>query len=107
MEETDVCIMVTEPTPFGLHDLKLAVDVAKQFEIPSLVVINRSDGSDTDIMSYCKEEGVPVVLKIPFSREWAAIQGTGHLIAAQDPAWCEAFLKLFTQAKERAGVKIC
>lgn len=107
MEETDVCIMVTEPTPFGLHDLKLAVSVAKQFKIPSLVVVNRSDGSDADIISYCKEEDVPVVLQIPFSREWAAIQGNGKLIAAQDPAWRDAFLTLFTQAKDRAGVKLC
>ena len=107
MEDTDVCIMVTEPTPFGLHDLKLAVGVAKQFKIPSLVVINRSDGSDTDILSFCNEEEIPIVLKIPFSREWAKIQGTGHLIAAQDPTWRDAFLNLFTQAKERAEVKLC
>lgn len=107
MEETDVCIMVTEPTPFGLHDLKLAVGVAKQLNIPSLVVVNRSDGSDADILIYCNEEKIPVILRIPFSRKWAEVQGTGNLIAAQDPAWRDAFLTLFHHAKERSEVELC
>jgi MinD superfamily P-loop ATPase len=74
---SDFCILVTEPTPFGLNDLILAVEVMKKLKIPSGVVINRSGKGDRRIEKYCMTEKIPVLMKIPFSREIAALYSSG------------------------------
>lgn len=74
---SDFCILVTEPTPFGLHDLVSAVEVVRKMGIPFGVVINRSDIGDEKVESYCKEEKIPVLLSIPFEREIAELYSKG------------------------------
>jgi len=64
----DYVILVTEPTPFGLHDLKLAATVVKNFKIPCGVIINRSDLGDHRVQHFCEDEEIPVLLEIPFQR---------------------------------------
>lgn len=70
---SDYCVLVTEPTPFGKHDLALAVGITKLLAIPAGVVINKSDGSagDKEIMQLCEQEGIPVIGKIPHSLDFA------------------------------------
>ena len=95
LEGSDFCLLVTESTPFGLHDLRLAAEVAEEVGIPAGVVINRSDGEDAATVAFCRERGLPVLMTIPFSREIAAVQNRGGLIAALLPGWEERFIDLF------------
>jgi MinD superfamily P-loop ATPase len=91
---SDCCILVTESTPFGLHDLALAHEVTSRMGIPTGVVINRSDGKDEEAKKFCEEKQVPVLAIIPFERRIAEIQGSGDLIARRDPAWKARFFDL-------------
>ena len=77
LKGADACLLVTESTPFGAHDLALAAEVARQLELPTGVVINRSDGDDRAIRRVCRELGLPVLMAIPFDREIAAVQNRG------------------------------
>jgi MinD superfamily P-loop ATPase len=97
LEGSDACILVTESTPFGLHDLRLAVEVAETLGIPAGVVINRSNGQDEETIAFCRdrEHRLPVLMTIPFSREIAAIQNRGGLISRDLPGWEERFAGLF------------
>ncbi|NYT08108.1 MAG: P-loop NTPase [Methanomicrobiales archaeon] len=91
LEGSDFCILVTESTPFGLHDLALAHDVTIQTGIPSGVVINRSDGKDEAAHRFCEEHEIPVLAVIPFERKIAEIQGSGDLISRRNAAWYDRF----------------
>ncbi|RQD83795.1 MAG: ATPase [Methanocalculus sp. MSAO_Arc2] len=91
----DFCLLVTESTPFGLHDLKLAHGVAEEIGIPSGVVINRSDGEDEEIQNFCAAYQIPILMTIPFDRGIAAIQNAGNLIAHEIPTWKSEFIELF------------
>jgi MinD superfamily P-loop ATPase len=104
LEGGDACILVTESTPFGLHDLRLAVEVAERVGIPAGVVINRSDGQDELIAAFCHEHGLPVLMTIPFSREIAAVQNRGGLISRDLPGWDERFAGLFGAVSDLLGV---
>ena len=64
----DYVILVTEPTPFGLNDLKLAVDTLRQLEKPFGVIINRADAGDDGVRRYCQKEGLQIWLEIPMKR---------------------------------------
>ncbi len=96
LEGSDFCILVTESTPFGLHDLELAAGVAEEMGMPAGVVINRSDGKDGLINEYCKQFGLPVLMTIPFDRHIASVQNVGGLMALEISGWDVKFLKLFT-----------
>ena len=69
MRNTDFVLLVTEPTPFGLHDLKLAAGAVRLLNIPHGLVINRSDMGDDQVQAYAEREGIPVLLEIPFDRK--------------------------------------
>jgi len=90
VSKTDYCILVTEPTPFGLHDLKLSVEVLQFLEIPFGVVINKSQKESDLIEDYCSETEIPVLLKLPFDRRLAEAYSQG------EPA-----VKLFPDLKNR------
>ena len=90
VSETDYCILVTEPTPFGLHDLKLSIEVLQFLEIPFGVVINKSQKESDLIEDYCSETEIPVLLKLPFDRRLAEAYSRG------EPA-----VKLFPDLKNR------
>ena len=103
---SDYCLLVTEPTPFGLHDLKLAVELVRIMGIPVGVVINRYlEGSDNQsIEDYCRQEGLPVLLKIPFDRELASCYARGELAARHFPSWKKVFADLGEQVVEKGKV---
>lgn len=94
LRNCDFCLLVTEPTPFGWHDLKLAVATVRQMGIPFGVVINRADIGSGEVEEWCAEEGVPILLKIPFQREIAVAYSRGQLLLDLDPAWKRIFLEL-------------
>jgi MinD superfamily P-loop ATPase len=103
MRGTDFVLMVTEPTPFGLHDLKLAVEAVKLLEIPTGLVINRSDIGDDHVRTYAGKENIPILMEIPFDRRIAQIYSKGGLIVEEMPEWKERFRKLYLQIQEIAG----
>ncbi len=91
----DFVLMVTEPTPFGLHDLKLAVEAVKLLGLPHGLVINRSDIGDNGVKEYAAQEGLPILMEIPFDRKIAEAYSRGHLIIEEMPEWQEKFMNLY------------
>jgi MinD superfamily P-loop ATPase len=104
LDGCDACILVTESTPFGLHDLQLAVDVADRLGIPAGIVINRSDGQDQETLDFCTNHGLDVIMTIPFDRGIAAIQSRGDLLCRVRPEWLKAFGALYGKCCALAGV---
>jgi len=103
MKDTDFVVLVTEPTPFGLHDLKLAVEAVRMLKIPMGLVINRSDMGDDRVRSYAQSEGVPILMEIPFDRKIAESYSRGEMFALTYPEWKARFRKLAEQIKTLAG----
>jgi MinD superfamily P-loop ATPase len=103
MKGADFVLMVTEPTPFGLHDLKLAVEAVKLLEIPRGLVINRSDIGDDGVRTYAEMENLPILMEIPFDRHIAEIYSRGKLIVEEIPEWKERFRKLYLRIQEMVG----
>jgi len=95
VKDTDFLILVTEPTPFGLNDLKLAVGMVKILAIPHGIVINRSDLGDDKVKEYAKEENIPILMEIPFDRQIAEIYSKGKLLVEELPEWKERFIHLY------------
>jgi MinD superfamily P-loop ATPase len=90
----DFVVLVTEPTPFGLHDLKLAVDMVRELGIPFGVVVNRAGIGDDRVHVYCGEENIPVLLEIPDDRRIAEVYSNGRLIVDALPEYRGLFLSL-------------
>ncbi len=99
MKDTDFVLMVTEPTPFGLHDLKLAVEAVKLLHIPCGLVINRSDMGNEDVRQYAQAEKMPIMMEIPFDRRIAETYSRGHLMVEAMPEWKDKFLALHSKIK--------
>jgi len=99
IEGMSYCVLVTESTPFGFHDLRLAVDVVRAMKIPFGVVINRYGLGDSRVEEYCKAEGIPVLLKIPNDRKIAELYSRGIPFVREMPEWNEKFLGMFEAIK--------
>lgn len=99
--KSDYCILVAEPTPFGLHDLKITVEVLRKIGIPLGVVINQEGIGDRKVHEYCEKEKVPVLLEIPFSRRIAELYSRGVPFVVEMTEWKERFRQLFGGVKER------
>jgi len=99
--KSDYSILVTEPTPFGLHDLKIMVQVLEEIKIPFGVVINRAGIGDRKVYEYCEKKGVPILLEIPFQRRVAELYSRGIPFVAKMPEWKKRFQLLLDDIKER------
>jgi len=95
VDGADVAILVTEPTPFGLHDLKLAVGLTLKMKVPTGIVVNRSDGKDKLIADYAAEIGLPIVGRIPFKRAYAETYSRGEIIAQNFPEMRENMVAIY------------
>lgn len=91
----DVALLVTEPTPFGLNDLKLAVGVVRTLGIPLGIVINRTGPDFPPLWTYLADEKIPILLEIPLDRKIAEAYSRGETIAAVMPEWKEKFRRLY------------
>jgi len=78
IQDADMVLLVTEPTPFGLHDLEIAVETVRQLKRPIAVIINRSDLGDNSIVSYCRRERIPVLLQLPYEKRVAVAYSRGE-----------------------------
>jgi MinD superfamily P-loop ATPase len=100
---TDFCILVTEPTPFGLHDLKIAVAVLRKLAVQFGVVVNRAGIGDQTVYGYCRQENIPVLLEIPYDRKIAELYSNGVAFSVEMPLWKTKFQELFNQIRRLTG----
>ena len=91
----DFLVLVTEPTPFGLNDLRLAVEMARELRLPHGVVINRCDVGDESVKEYCMNEGIAVLGEIPDDRRIAEVYSRGELIVDALPEYETQFEALW------------
>jgi MinD superfamily P-loop ATPase len=96
MKGTDFVLLVTEPTPFGLHDLTLAVEAVKLLGIPCGLVINRAGIGNDDVKKYARNENIPILLEIPFDKNIASAYSKGELLVQALPEYKEIFKGLYT-----------
>lgn len=101
VQGSDYCLLVTEPTPFGLHDLRGNKRLLELLKIPAGVVINRSGGDYQDVRRWCEAESVPVLEEIPFDLKLAAAAARGRAIVDADPDWTRRFWDLWAVIKRR------
>lgn len=95
-----LCLLVTEPTPFGLNDLKLAVATMKELSIRCGVVLNRAGNGDETVTDYCRSENIPVLMTVPLDMEIARYYSRGITLAEGVPEWQEKFAGLFEKITE-------
>jgi len=94
---SDFCVLVTEPTPFGLNDLILAVEVLRKLGILFGVVINRADLGNNKTQDYCQQENIPILMKIPFKRDIAIAYSKGEPIVKVFPEYKNMFHGFFEE----------
>ena len=94
MRGADFLILVTEPTPFGLHDLRLAAQVARELNLPAGVIINRDNGPYPDMESFCRNSRLPILMRIPLKRSIAEGIAQGRTLVDIQPQFRKAFVHL-------------
>jgi len=102
LRATDFVVLVTEPTPFGLHDLTLAVAVVRELQRPFGVVVNRAGSGDERVQAYCREEAISLLAEIPHDRRIAEAYSRGALAVEALPEYESLFQQLWSAIKEQA-----
>ncbi|MBN1586649.1 MAG: ATP-binding protein [Candidatus Omnitrophica bacterium] len=97
---SDFVLLVTEPTPFGLHDLKLAVEMVRALELPFGVVLNRADIGDERVRSYCRAGQIEILAEIPEDREIAGAYSRGEILCRSIPKYKSLFVGLWNAVRE-------
>lgn len=100
ISESDIVLLVSEPTPFGLNDLEIAVEMVKKMGLEFAVVANRADIGDDRIKRYCLRNNIPIFAEIPEDRRIAETYSTGHLIIDTLPEYKKTFLEIFEKVKK-------
>lgn len=101
----DFVLLVTEPTVFGLHDLELACDTLEELRLSCGIVVNRADGNCRDVEAFCRKRGIPVLMKIPFSRKIAEGYSSGRRLAECAPELNGEFEALLASIREGGLVR--
>ena len=91
---SDFLLLVTEPTPFGLNDLKLAVSMVRELKIPFAVAVNRSEPDEKIINQYCNDEDIDIILEVPDDRRIAEAYSSGQMIVEALPEYKKYFAQL-------------
>jgi MinD superfamily P-loop ATPase len=97
---SDFCILVTEPTPFGLNDLELAVGMLEKLGIPKGVVVNKADVGDREVWDYCQSKNIPILMEIPMDRRIAESYSRGVPIVVEYPSHKQGFKDLFEKVEK-------
>ena len=103
MRGADFILLVTEPTPFGLHDLKQVVGIARELGIPAGVVVNRDGIGNNAVEAYCAEAGIPILLRIPMDRRFAEAIASGKTLVDAAPEYRAAFQTLLKDISARVA----
>jgi len=96
---SDFCLLVTEPTPFGLNDLKLAVGMLRKLAIPCGVVINCADIGNEEVKRYCESENIPILMTIPWDRRIAEAYSRGIPLIEALPEYQHSFSQLYEKIR--------
>lgn len=99
----DYVVLVTEPTPFGLSDLKQSVETLASIGLPCGVVVNKAGLGNREVYQYLKEEHIPLLMEIPFDKALAAMYSGGKIPALEVPLWKERFIELYNTIKDHYG----
>jgi MinD superfamily P-loop ATPase len=97
----DYVVLVAEPTPFGLHDLKLAVEMVRTLRLPFGVVVNRASVAPGAMQDYCRGRGIPVLAEIPDDRSLAEAYARGEMIVEALPHYAEVFSRVVARVVEQ------
>ena len=100
VRSADLVLLVTEPTPFGLHDLSLAVATLRPMGLPLGVVLNRAD-EDRRVQDFCRDQDIPLLAELPDDRRVAETYARGDLLFERLPEWRERFERLWVRIEER------
>ncbi|MFO7722704.1 MAG: ATP-binding protein [Bacteroidales bacterium] len=103
VHQADFVVLVTEPTPFGLSDLKQSVDTLKTMDKRFGVVVNRAGLGDREVYDYLEQRGIPLLMEIAFERKIATVYARGGLLASIDPLWQMRFYSLFEKIMHEYG----
>lgn len=101
---SNYCLIVTEPTPFGLHDLDLTLKMLRRLKLPAGVVINKDGISGADVEGYCERHSLPILGRVPFSREIAEKYANGKLLVG-DRTYAELFTSIWANVREEVERK--
>jgi MinD superfamily P-loop ATPase len=101
----DFVLLVTEPTPFGLNDLQLAVEMVRELKLPFAVAINRCDIGDDRVVEYCQQEGIEILLEISNDRSIAKAYSRGIKIIDALSGYEEKFAQLYQKINASVTVK--
>ncbi|MDC7224261.1 MAG: ATP-binding protein [Spirochaetales bacterium] len=94
-EKADFALIVTEPTPFALSDMKMVVEMLEKLSVPAGVFINKAGENEEELRAYCAGKNLPVLGSLPFSREYGKILVDGGLIAEEAAEGKDLFLNLW------------
>jgi len=97
IRDADLVLLITEPTPFGLNDLSLAVDMVRELKIPFGVIVNRMGSGDDRVHRYCEKEGITILLEIPDDRKIAESYSRGILMVDALPEYRNLFQRLISK----------
>ncbi len=102
IKDADLCVLVTDPTPFGINDLKLAVDMARRINKEPAVLVNRAEYNDAGLKNYCNEQKLEIIGEIPDIRKIAEIYSDGGLVTEKLPEYRSLFERMALKIIERA-----
>jgi len=105
VRDADVVVLVTEPTPFGLNDLKLAVEMVRALGLPFAVVINRAGLGDDRTARYCRDEDIEVLAEVPDDRRLAEAYSRGEMICDALPEYARVFERILRRAERKAAAR--
>jgi MinD superfamily P-loop ATPase len=97
---TDFCLLVTEPTPFGLYDLNIALKVLEKMNVPRAVLVNKSGMGDRKVYEYLEKRNIPMLMEIPLDRKIAEIYSQGEIFAQKMPEWKSEFADMARRIEE-------
>ena len=102
VRHTDLCVLVTDTTPFGIHDLKLAVDMCRELGQEPVVLVNRAEYFNDDLKSYCADQELEIIGEVPDDRRIAECYSVGDLVVEKMARYQDLFTDLAFRIIERA-----
>jgi len=103
VKNSDYCILVTEPTPYGFNDLLLSIEVLENMNIPYGVIINRDGIGNKEVENYCRDKNIKILLKIPNDREIAKSYSLGRPLVEHDASWIDKFKNVINEGERETG----
>lgn len=107
VDKADFVVLVTEPTPFGLNDLKLSVETLNHLGKAYGVIVNRAKLGNNEVYNYLQQNNIPLLMEIPMDREIARIYSEGRMLVDEKPEFHAQFIQLYKTIKQFKTLQIC